>query len=366
MKKLFTEEPYKRYLQKRSRKSLRKSIRFKQFKKNKNKRKIGYSKTAGKDYDYYIKNKGYKKIIAPRFFSFVSFPGEFTSFIGKLRVSYNTRQKVFVVLRDVTRIDYDAILVLLSIMVKFKAKNIDFNGDFPLDELARKTLMQSGFFENLYKTFRISDRYAIRDTDTGSIHTHAWTNVDAPLGDKVIAKASKNIWGERRRCQGVQRVFLELMQNTNNHASPDTSGDKHWWLSINYRTNATGQKIACFSFIDYGIGIFASLRSKKEGSKFFQATQKLFEKFRYGDNADLLKLIMNGELHRTVTGQHFRGKGLPGVKEALSRNQISNLFIITNNVYGNVSLDNYKLLSSNFEGTFLYWELSRDNVCSHA
>ncbi len=88
-------------------------------------------------------------------------------------------------------------------------------------------------------------------------------------------------------------------------------------------------------------------------------------RFKYGNNADLLNLILNGDLHRTVTGEHYRGKGLPGIAEAVKRNQISNLHIITNDVFGNVSKQDYRMLDSKITGTFIYWELNYDNVSCH-
>jgi len=66
-------------------------------------------------------------------------------------------------------------------------------------------------------------------------------------------------------------------------------------------------------------------------------------------------------MHLTVTGQHFRGKGLPGIKEVLDRNQISNLHIISNDVFTNVQNDNYHLLNNEFSGTFVSWELNESN-----
>ena len=32
----------------------------------------------------------------------------------------------------------------------------------------------------------------------------------------------------------MQRVFIELMQNTNNHAAYNVTGEKHWWLCVDY------------------------------------------------------------------------------------------------------------------------------------
>jgi hypothetical protein len=55
-------------------------------------------------------------------------------------------------------------------------------------------------------------------------------------------------------------------------------------------------------------------------------------------------LIFEGELHRTATGKSYRGKGLPGVYEALQKNKISNLAMITNDTFYNSNGEQYRVL----------------------
>jgi hypothetical protein len=42
--------------------------------------------------------------------------------------------------------------------------------------------------------------------------------VDSELGEDIIKSASTTVWKERRRCPGVQRTLIELMQK---HYSSD-------------------------------------------------------------------------------------------------------------------------------------------------
>lgn len=358
MKKYFTSWKYKKYNHKRAYRSLKSRIRFNLYLKEKRKRESGLNYEQKKQVrKLESKYKSYVKVYAPQNFSFVDNSELVLNFLEKLKNHFDKKEKVFVVLKEVTTINYDAIVVLLSIMIKFKSNNIDFDGDFPVDPIANTRLRESGFFDNLYKRFREEERYHI--TSKNYIHTHAWKNVDSKLTSSLISDASKYIWGESRRCQGVQRTMIELMQNTNNHAVVGKEGEKHWWLSVN---PIKPENKVIFSFIDYGVGIFNSLQSKKEGNKFFGWAEKIKTRYTFGNNAELLKLIMDGEMHRIVTGKHFRGKGLPGIKEALLRKQISNLFIITNNVFADIGSNNYRVLNNNFEGTFIYWELNDRSI----
>lgn len=261
-------------------------------------------------------------------------------------------------LREVQTIDYDAIVVLLSAMVRFKAAGIKFNGDFPEDGENRKLLEDSGFFKSLYKTFAPSDEYTIETGQRNFISTHGQKIVAPEFAAEILDDVSRAVWGERRRCPGVYTTFVELMQNTFSHAVPMKEGERHWWLSVNYHE---GEKKVRFSFVDYGIGIFESLATKRQG-KFVGALQTLFERFRFGDNAALLRLILRGDLHRTVTGAYFRGEGLPWLLDALKENWLTNLHIISNNVYASVADDDYRTMKSSLGGTFVYWEVTPQNA----
>ena len=301
---------------------------------------------------------GYERIYAPELFSFLKNPEGVSAFISTLKRHYDKRKQVFIILKEISEIDYGAIVVLLSILVKFKANNIKFNGDYPDEPMAKSLLSKSGFIESLFRPFRQEDRYEILAKSTNGIHTHAWKDVDSALGAEIIKTASLTIWGDVRRCQGVQRALIELMQNTNNHAVITRTGEKHWWLSVNHNTRT---KKVSFSFVDFGVGVFTNLESKNRSSKFFGWTKKLSKLYKYGNNAELLKLILEGHLHQTVTGKHYRGKGLPGIAEAFQRNQISKLHIISNNVFCDLENNDYRMLKESFSGTFVYWEIGETN-----
>lgn len=283
-------------------------------------------------------------------------------FIASLKNCLDARRPVWVEMQHVKELDYDAITVLLSVMIRFKSQDVRFNGDHPRDKDARQLLKESGFFDHLYKGFQQSETYQL--AGHSSIVTHAMRVVDSTLGAELITLASETIWGEKKRCPGVQRTLVELMLNTNNHASPEQEGEKHWWLSVKHLKE---ERRVAFSFVDYGVGVFTSLKEKPSGSMYYGILQIIYDGIQvltplFGpNNALALEKIFNGELHRTVTGQTFRGKGLPGIYQAFEDNRISNLAMITNDVFFDSRTNTYKLLKTPFEGTFVYWELGVDN-----
>ena len=358
MKLLYQSKKFKRYNQRHAYKLFSRKQDYKAWRKYTNSLKEGLPKDLIKAQNEHRNNYwSYDNVCAPQHFSFINNPKEVIKFISILESYYEKRKRVYVDLSHVIEIDYSTVVVLLAIMFKFKASNIKFNGNFPLKKEARTIIKQSGFADYLNNDIKNQQQYAIEHKGSG-IHTHANKDVDSTLTAKLIEKASDTVWGERRRCQGVQRTLIELMQNTNNHADMFKTGEKHWWLSVNHQKS---ENKVMFAFIDFGIGIFESLNNKPQNNKFYNICAKLKNRITYGNNAELLKLIVQGELHRTVTEKHWRGKGLPGVVEAFERNQISRLHLITNNVFANILEDEFYCLDKSFSGTFIYWEVNQKN-----
>lgn len=346
---------YKQFLFNRAKNIARKKKRWKEWKKNRNRRFRSVSKKAREELAVHEKFSDYTWIKPPKNFSMITNTEDSLAFIAKLERCFDIHQKVFVNLSDVEVIAHGALVILLSIMKKFKANKIGFNGYMPQKPVAHQILSESGFFSELYsnkshslESYRLEKPY---------FFTHSSKIVDAKLSASLIKSMSKLIWGEPRRCTKLQRVYIELMQNTNNHASLEGHGQQHWWTTAIYdRERNTG----CFSFIDYGVGILKSLKNDHR-NKFYSVLEKISRIFHPQSNADLLRLLMTGEIHRTASGAYYRGKGLPGIYQACENNNISHLVVISNDTICNFADNSFKLLKNKFSGTFVYWELNSSN-----
>lgn len=295
----------------------------------------------------------YKHIEAPECLSMIENPEGTLEFISLLENSLAKKEKVFVVLKHVEKIASGAIIVLLSIMIKFRSQNVDFNGDHPKNKRARSALLNSGFFEHLYE--KQGDQITIQGQK--GIFTHANKTVDSKLSDRIISTVSKMIWGDFQRCTGVQRTYLELMQNTNNHASLNGPEKHHWYTTVTYNKD---KNKACFSFIDYGVGIIESINRNEKG-KFWHSLSKIFSLLKPQNNGDFLRLLLDGSIHKTATGHYYRGKGLPGIYKAFLDNKISNLVVITNDAMADCQKNIFRTLKNKFVGTYIYWELNENN-----
>lgn len=303
--------------------------------------------------------KFYTIISAPKNFSFIKNPEETIIFINSLEKCYLEKERVYVDIEKITFLDYSAVTVLVSVMFSFKARNIKFNGNFPKNSEIAKMLIDSEFFKYLSKTQTEKMEYTIGKEN--QIFTRANKEVNSELGLVVMQEATMTVWNQKRTCKGLQRTLLELMQNTNNHASVNQKGEKHWWLSVNH--DKKNKKVS-FIFVDYGVGIFESLKNKPEDNKWYGWFEKLKDKLLSGGNNEILKMLLEGDMHMSVTGKHFRGKGLPGINQVLTREQISNLTIISNDVTADVKNNIYLKLKNQFSGTFVAWELNESNINS--
>jgi len=280
---------------------------------------------------------------------------QMVSFIGSLADCVHNRIPVFVEMKHVNELELNAVTVLLSVMIQFKATNLKFNGDKPLDPRAHAVLNQSGFFMYLGSEYRVRDAY---DLIGSTIYTHGKKMVDTEFSQNLIEQAAQTIWGEPRRCPGLYRVFVELMQNTNNHASLEGAGEQHYWISLQHFAE---QRRVVFTFVDFGVGIFENLLNKPLGHPFFGVIAKVKRFFGLSDNAGVLQKIFEGEVHRTSTKKYYRGKGLPGIFNVFQANKISNLAMITNDVFYNSIDGSYAKLKKNFSGTLITWELNENN-----
>lgn len=303
-----------------------------------------------------IEFPGYVQLVAPKHFSLVENETKTIEFLSKLKKQYELKHKVFIVLDYVQSLSIDAILVLLSNMVNFKNANIDFNGDRPIDSVARYKLETSGFFDHLYVKDKFRNEYSFKKMNS-HIYTHGQKTVASSSADELIKYASEIVWGEPRRCPGAQKTMVELMHNTYDHAD-ENKGGKHWWISVEHDQD---NKEVTFSFIDFGVGIFRSIENKKEGDPLFGLKEHFAQFFPFAKTqVEKLRLMLEGKVRLTQTNEYFRGKGLSKIYNHNLENKISSLVIISNYAYANVENQDFHSLDKEFVGTFISWKINKD------
>ncbi len=148
MKRLFQTKKYKNYSRKVARKALKKRQRRISFLKKKNR---SFEHKNSKERSDIKKYASYEHVPAPNPLSFTKNTELVIAFLNKLEELLLRRRKVFVELKHVSSVDYGAIAVLLSVMIKFQANRVKFDGDFPHDSGVKKQFIESGFFDHLGK-----------------------------------------------------------------------------------------------------------------------------------------------------------------------------------------------------------------------
>lgn len=355
MKTLSKKEKHIRLQRRRQKKSLKRKRKIQ--KRQKNLRRFLQGKPK-KEHQNIKKRLKLNDVKAPKIFSLLDNTEKSLDFLNKIENNFKNSRGVFVVLKNVELIDHSAITVLLSLMYKFKLAHIEFNGDFPKNEEVKRKIVDSQFFERLMQPLSSRKDYILKKEN--QIFARANQTVVSEMGLKIIEEASQTIWGEKRACKGVQMTLLELMQNTNNHASLK-EGEVYWWLSVNHNKDTN---TVDFYFVDYGQGILGSL-GLRNNPDIWTPFLDFFKKMVESDSEyKVIKSLLDGEHRNPVQRNHpyYRGKGIPSIKGALDKNQISNLHIITNNTFTDVANNDFRRLSKDFSGTFFHWQLCKDNI----
>lgn len=301
----------------------------------------------------------YKFIPAPKEFSLSNNEIITLKFLRDINACYEKRAKVLVRLDGVKHISNDAILLLFYTMVQFKTENIKFNGTKPVKKEARLKVERSGFYLFLMgEEIEKSEAYSFNRMES-RFYTHGQKRVDSKLANDIVKYASTFVWGEPRRCQGVQKTLLELMHNTYDHADK-LKGEKHWWLSV--EQDKVNQEVT-FAFIDFGVGIFRSLRNKKPNEPLYGALDRLIAKFPWvKTEPEMLKLILEGHIRKTQSKKYNRGKGLSKIHTLYKENKISSLVMISNNASTRVEDGDFHELDDEFMGTFISFKINKNTV----
>jgi len=348
MYKYHHKSRYKRYNKRRAKKSLQNRIRGEY---NKYIKRIKYQNLPESLKEEYKESKGKVRIHVPSDYRLLYNTKEVLKFIERVREQYRLRRPIFINMRDVELIDFPAELVLVALLHRYKYYKIDFSGNFPSNESIKTHILTSDYFKHMRdKHDRIS--YVIGKPK--QIFAKAERKVVSELPKVIIEDISKrwNISNKHLIFKGFYRTIIELMQNTQNHASTNNKYQEWWWLS----QDLDRDKIS-FTFLDLGRGIIDSIKHKpKTDTKWnVDILRQIFLKI---DNpSKILELLLKGEIHKYREQPYYRGKGLPGIYSTLERGQIRNLIILTNNVLADVEKRKFNTLNLDFNGTLVYFEL---------
>jgi hypothetical protein len=245
-------------------------------------------------------------------------------------------------LEKVESIAEGAIAMLLSVISDLERQRIFFTGKKPKNAIANDILERSGLFEHMKgsvsKNNKISKNKILK---TGNIKTHQKELVPE------IHKAMETIWGVSARCPDLYSGIGEMMRNSCDHAFVKKNSTL-WHLGISHFEDTNCCK---FSFLDNGEGIIKTYTKKGLLSSIASF---------FNNNAEILDTAFKDGI-RSKTGLSWRGKGLPTIFEMYTDNIITNLIVITNDVYLDFDRKISKTMPTSFSGTYYFWKI--DKTC---
>lgn len=160
----------------------------------------------------------------------------------------------------------------------------------------------------------------------------------------LIVKDLKKI-GIKEYFTPFYEFLTELIGNAVEHGIENKN--INWWLTQEIDTKKRTIK---FSFVDMGSGIINT--HKKAGLPF---------KYYFLNDSKIVLDAFKGTLGSS-TKQSNRGKGLPQLMSMIENEYISNLVLITNNVYLRYENGVFVEASNpNFIGTYFSWSIDQNN-----
>jgi hypothetical protein len=309
----------------------------------KNRAQVGYFPPT-------VRNRTTTTLNGPSIFCFTKNTNGMIDFLDRLENAINSFDEILINLSDVKDISTDATLAIVAKATNPKRqKNSKIVINPPTLVLLRDKLFDSGIFGKEEKIFSNGDFRKPK----GIIERKSDIEVKSEETSELIRFATKQLFGKELRFQQLQRVFVECMNNTVNHAASDSSEKESWWASVYYNEP---DKIARFNFFDNGIGILESINLRWK--------DKWLRKFGLKDQTAIMKDALAGEVG-SRTGLTYRGKGLPAILEAFKQGCLTNLIIISNGVYVNLEKNEYTNLGKSFKGTFFHWDIGEQqrNFC---
>lgn len=346
------------HLLKSARKSFKRRLKIKL--RNQQIRKAGENVPSVIKKGQIIKNKllqNFSCIKAPNDFSLCSDTNKFVKFINECDKVQMKRSKPGIAfdLRYVENLDFSAIGLLIALVYRLKLNRIDFNGINPIKSQLCDILNYYNFFQQIgikpsYDNIHFSlgqkgDRITIKGDK----------KVKPELGIDIAKYISEKLFSSTDYINdGFYTLFLELMANTTKW-SQQQNDNNLWLLIMSYDHE---QKKIDFQFIDFGVGIFGSLNQSQTYSKWYG-----FITSKVASNAKILESMLNGtsSAYKSSTGLYFRGKGIPSIKEGFDNNYYQDVEILTNNVYVNLSTNEFRSIDHNFSGTLIKWSIAAKN-----
>lgn len=175
---------------------------------------------------------------------------------------------------------------------------------------------------------------------------------------QVVDFSSTVLYGKPRKIRSLYAILIEVMANTNNHATSDCEeGRKHPWWLFTFIDDDRSKVILVF--VDLGVGLFSSLPVKQ----YIRRNPSLIRNDLRRDIAlaNIWDGLTQGKI-RSRTGDPSRGRGIPLISDSSESDDYSNFIIIANDAYLDLKEKTTSAMREVFSGTLFQIEISRAEV----
>ncbi|MEY4046889.1 MAG: hypothetical protein RL284_440 [Bacteroidota bacterium] len=281
-------------------------------------------------------------IVAPSNFSFVSNTEEVLWFFNLIKIQLENGYPVKIDISKITNLTSDVIVLLIAIIKDKRSMKVGISGNAPENPELKKLFIESGLYNF------VNSKGKKRVATINKLWRHSTNNqVRGEIAGEAISVCKKVFLdrGVVYDADDIYNLLVEAMSNTINHANKKKN--INWWL---YYYIDEQEKVIRYSFVDLGVGIFKSAT--------FQSYVAKFNWILPGNNY-LVKPFLEGKIISSrETDKQISGKGVKQILDCANKSEFIGFTIITNDQIINVKDQNSQSLNSNFDGTFIHFEIS--------
>ncbi len=300
------------------------------------------------------KNISYTSMDAPTNFSILDNRNSIIEYFNTIKRMLNQKEYTRMSLREVTSIDLPTLCLLGAFMLDRNTKSEYLEVTSPFSNSAAYRFFKEAQFENMIIKKRRPD------FNSGAFLSRSEDEVDNKAIGDILTK-TVNYFGEknRQKLRDIHPIIIEIVTNTADHASPDSSHTLPWIINTYETKDSNGNKVKQYCVIDMGVGIYETLidkaNSQQQGRSPWWHT---IIKRESSQGEFFRQAIPKGLQSRTTLPQ--RGKGIKYIYDTVSGDDMYKRFeIITNKTKVNlVNIGSIEKDSSeNLSATIYYWEV---------
>ncbi|WP_282126101.1 hypothetical protein [Marinifilum flexuosum] len=262
-----------------------------------------------------------------------------TGFIHRIKSASRSSRNIIVDLENVSKICDGTISMLLSVIKEIGRDGVRVKGTYPKDIDARNFLEKSGFFGHIRGHVSPSNG----ETKNTIIRTGDSRTPPAEVSQEIY-NSMETVWGTKGRNPLLRGGVFEMVRNSCDHAFSN-SASVFWHFSLSHHED---EELVSYSFVDNGKGIIRTMSSKG-------IIDKIFDYFK--SNSNILKAAFENGIE-SATGLPWRGKGLPTIYELYEDKVVTNLIVVSNNVFIDFDRNLRKEIKFPFSGTYYHWVIN--------